>query len=87
MAPYLLQKILISTVNSPQVPVLYLPPSWLLTCLDLDTDMLTGFLINLEFAVPIEDPEVLRLIDQHRTGAGESVSPDEKYLFCPPSSG
>ena len=49
----------------------------------LDTDMLTGFLINLEFAVPIEDPEVLRLINQHRTDAGESVSPDEKYLFCP----
>ncbi|XP_064391082.1 uncharacterized protein LOC135338919 [Halichondria panicea] len=50
---------------------------------NLDTDMLTGFLVNLEFAVPIEDPEVLRLIKQHRTDAGESVSPDEKYLFCP----
>ena len=50
---------------------------------DLDTNMLTGFLINLEFAVPIEDPEVLRLIDQHQTGDCESVSPDEKYLFCP----
>ena len=50
---------------------------------DLDTNMLTGFLINLEFAVPIEDPEVLRLIDQHRTGDCESVSSDEKYLFCP----
>ena len=49
----------------------------------LDTDMLTGFLINLEFAVPIEDPEVLRLINQHRTDAGESVSSGEKYLFCP----
>ena len=50
---------------------------------DLDTNMLTGFLINLEFAVPIEDPEVLRLINQHRRGDGESVTPDEKYLFCP----
>ena len=50
---------------------------------NLDTDMLTGFLINLEFAVPIEDPEVLRLINQHRTDAGESVPPDESYLFCP----
>ena len=50
---------------------------------DLDTNMLTGFLINLEFAVPIEDPEVLRLIDQHRTGNYDSVSPHEKYLFCP----
>ena len=50
---------------------------------NLDTDMLIGFLINLEFAVPIEDAEVLRLINQHRTDAGESVSPDEKYLFCP----
>ncbi|XP_064390660.1 uncharacterized protein LOC135338452 isoform X2 [Halichondria panicea] len=50
---------------------------------NLDTDMLTGFLINLEFAVPIEDPEVLRLINQHRTDAGKSVPPDEKYLFCP----
>ena len=50
---------------------------------DLDTNMLTGFLVNLEFAVPIEDPEVLRLIDQHRTGDCESVSPDEKYIFCP----
>ena len=45
--------------------------------------MLTGFLINLRFAVPIEDPEILCLINQHRTDAGESVSPDEKYLFCP----
>ena len=50
---------------------------------NLDTDMLTGFLVNLEFAVPIEDAEVLRLINQHRTDAGESVSPEEKYLFCP----
>ena len=50
---------------------------------NLDTGMLIGFLINLEFAVPIEDAEVLRLINQHRTDAGESVSPDEKYLFCP----
>ena len=33
--------------------------------------------------MPIEDPEVLRLINQHRTDAGESVSPEEKYLFCP----
>ena len=49
----------------------------------LDTDMLTGFLINLEFAVPIEDSEVLCLINQHRKDAGESVSLDEKYLFCP----
>ena len=50
---------------------------------NLDTNMLTGFLVNLEFAVPIEDPEVLRLINQHRTDAGESISPEEKYLFCP----
>ena len=50
---------------------------------NLDTDMLTGFLVYLEFAVPIEDPEVLRLINQHRRGDGESVTPDEKYLFCP----
>ncbi len=50
---------------------------------NLNADILTGFLINLEFAVPIEDPEILRLINQYRTDAGESVSPDEKYLFCP----
>ncbi|XP_064384714.1 uncharacterized protein LOC135333641 isoform X3 [Halichondria panicea] len=50
---------------------------------NLDTDMLTGFLIHLEFAVPIEDPEVLRLIDQHRKNVGESVTLDEKYFFCP----
>ena len=50
---------------------------------NLDTDMLTGFLINFEFAVPIEDLEVLHLINQHGKDAGESVLPDDNYIFCP----
>ena len=50
---------------------------------NLNTELLTGFLIDLEFAVPIEDQEVLCLINQHRTDTGESVLPDEKYIFCP----
>ncbi len=57
------------------------PCSKLAACFpNLNTNMLTGFLTNLEFAVPIEDPEVLRLINQHRSEAGV---PEEKYIFCP----
>ena len=39
--------------------------------------MLVRFLFHLELAVPIEDQEVLDLINEH-TG-----TPNEKYLFCP----
>ena len=39
--------------------------------------MLVRFLFHLELAVPIEDQEVLHLINEH-TG-----TPNEKYLFCP----
>ena len=41
------------------------------------TAMLVRFLLHLELAVPIEDQEVLHLINKH-TG-----TPNEKYLFCP----
>ncbi|XP_064388297.1 uncharacterized protein LOC135336435 isoform X2 [Halichondria panicea] len=49
----------------------------------LDTDMFIGFLINLEFAVPIKDSEVLHFINQQQKDADESVPLNEKYLFFP----
>ena len=39
--------------------------------------MLVRFLFHLELAVPIEDQEVLHLINEH------TETPNEKYLFCP----
>ncbi len=50
---------------------------------DLDSDIIIGFLTHYEFIVPVEDPEVLRLINQHRSDAGESVPDNEEYHFCP----
>ena len=46
--------------------------------------MLVGFLFHLELAVPIEDQQVLGLIDKHVTTSSElTKSSNEKYLFCP----
>ena len=44
---------------------------------DMNITMITRFLSHLELAVPIEDQEVLYLINEH---LGTS---SEKYLFCP----
>ena len=49
-----------------------------------DINMLTTFLSHLELAVPIEDPEVLSLINQHLTEASNfATTSDNGYLFCP----
>ena len=45
-----------------------------------DINMLIRFLSHLELAVPIEDDEILKLIDGHLAKAGTS---DTAYLFCP----
>ena len=50
---------------------------------DMDPNMIIGLLTHYEFIVPIDDPEVLRLINQHRSDAGESVPDNEEYHFCP----
>ena len=43
-------------------------------------DMLTNLLSYLELAVPIDDKEVLKLINEHRTSTGTAK---ERFLFCP----
>ena len=49
-----------------------------------DVNMLIRFLSYLELAVPIEDKEVLTLINQHLAKASEVTSvSNEGYLFCP----
>ena len=51
-----------------------------------DIDMLITFLSYLELAVPIEDQEVLTLINQHlsKSEADELATPSNAgYLFCP----
>ena len=49
-----------------------------------DINMLIKFLSYFELAVPIEDLEVLTLIKQHLSEAGDLATPsDEGYLFCP----
>ena len=46
--------------------------------------MLIRFLSHLELAVPIEDQQVLGLIDKHVNISSElTKSSSEKYLFCP----
>ena len=49
-----------------------------------DINMLVAFLAHLELAVPIEDSEVLSLINQHQVEASNFVTTsDNGYLFCP----
>ena len=51
---------------------------------NLHIEMLIGFLSHLELAVPIEDNEILSLIDQHFSSAEEPVEYiKESYVFCP----
>ena len=45
-------------------------------------EMLTWFLSYLELAIPIDDPEILRLISKHVTSSEEPAN-WESYLFCP----
>ena len=47
-----------------------------------DIEMLTKFLSSLELAVPIDDSEVLELIEKHITDTSATPS-NEHYLFCP----
>ena len=52
--------------------------------LKIDAVVVTKFLSHLELAVPIEDSEVLSLVNQHLAKTGESVlTSDDDYLFCP----
>ena len=49
-----------------------------------NTEMLTTFLSYLELAVPISDKEILELVKDHLTSAGQlSNRCEERYLFCP----
>ena len=48
-----------------------------------DTEMLIQFLSHLELAVAIEDPKVLKLINQHLLKEGKSATFEKGYLFCP----
>ena len=52
--------------------------------LKIDAVVVTKFLSHLELAVPIEDSEVLSLVNQHLAKTGESfLTSDDDYLFCP----
>ena len=48
-------------------------------------DMLTvtSLLSYFELAVPIDDKEILKLINKHQTSTGAAISREERYLFCP----
>ena len=48
-----------------------------------DIQMLIKFLSYLELAVPIEDEEVIRLINQHLANISDMLFHDDAYLFCP----
>ena len=48
-----------------------------------DDKMLIQFLLHLELAVVIEDPNVLELINQHLQKEGKSANVENGYLFCP----
>ena len=52
--------------------------------LKINALVVTKFLSHLELAVPIEDTEVLSLVNQHLAKTGESAATsDDGYLFCP----
>ena len=46
-------------------------------------DMLTSLLSYLELGVPIDDKEILKLINKHQASTGAAISCEERYLFCP----
>ena len=48
-----------------------------------DIQMLIKFLTYLELAVPIEDEEVIGLINQHLANISDMLFFDDAYLFCP----
>ena len=46
-------------------------------------NMLTSLLSYLELAVPIDDEEILKLINKHQTSTDTHKLCKERYLFCP----